>query len=46
MINDVLTVEKLKPKSTKFFTNDGENTLLERFKGVFEHTQVPSLKRW
>ncbi len=40
MINDVLTVEKLKLKSTKFFTNDGENTLLERFKGVFEHSQV------
>jgi len=26
--------------STKFFTNEGENTLLERFKGVFEHTSV------
>ena len=26
--------------TTKFFTNEAENTLLEKFKGVFEHTNV------
>ena len=25
--------------STRFFTNDGENTLLNKFKGVFEHNK-------
>ena len=25
--------------STKFFTNDGNNTLLNKFKGVFEHNK-------
>lgn len=25
--------------STKFFTNDGENTLLNKFKGVFENNK-------
>ena len=25
--------------STRFFTNDGENTLLKKFKGVFEHNK-------
>jgi len=25
--------------STRFFTNDGENTLLNEFKGVFEHNK-------
>ena len=25
--------------STRFFTNDGENTLLNKFKGVFEHNR-------
>lgn len=25
---------------TKFFTNEGENTLIEKFKGVFKHTSV------
>ena len=24
---------------TRFFTNDGENTLLNKFKGVFEHNK-------
>lgn len=26
--------------STKFFTNSNENTLIEKFKGVFTYTQV------
>ncbi|MES2457878.1 MAG: helicase-related protein [Bacteroidota bacterium] len=26
--------------STKFFTNDGENTLLKKFDGIFKHTNV------
>ena len=25
--------------ATKFFTNEGENTLLQKFKGVFEHNK-------
>ena len=26
--------------STKFFTNNQENTLLQKFKGIFEYTDV------
>lgn len=25
--------------STRFFTNSGENTLLKKFKGIFEHNK-------